>query len=89
MLTFITWIPTAVEKHSELCRGSLVWWTSGHGTAVMVMLTLLMVSCLTMAVTIALQLLKSIKTEPNYRIAASRVVYYLIFIVVLIVSESR
>lgn len=87
-LTFITWIPTVVEKHDEQCRGSLVWWTSGHGTFVMVMLSLIMVTCLAMAMIIVLQLMKCIKTEPNFRIAASRIVYYLIFIVVLIVSNA-
>ena len=86
-LTFITWIPTAVKKHADQCRGSLIWWTSGHGTAAVVMLSLLMISCLTMAIIITLQLLKSIKTDPNYRIAASKMVYYLVFIVVLIVSN--
>ena len=87
-LTFFTWIPTAVDKHTDQCRGSLVWWTSGHGTLAVVLLSLLMVSCLAMAVIIILQLLKSVRTESNYRIAASRMVYYLIFNVLLIVSNA-
>jgi hypothetical protein len=86
LLTLGTWIPTAVVKQSDRCFGSLVWWIADYALIGAGMISCFIFFYCVLAVVIGLRLLRTAKIDPDERISASRMVYYLIFGMILLVS---
>ncbi len=78
-MTFLTWIPSNVTKTTDRCVGSLVWWVYEYATAATAIVSALIFLFIVLAITIGFRLVKSVKLDPSDRIAASRMVYYLAF----------
>ena len=85
-LTLLTWTPSNFEKSKGQCLASLIWWTASYAKLGIVIAASLIVTYSVCALVIAIQLLKRIKTDRDERIAATRVVYYLIPSVILLVD---
>ena len=86
-LTFLTWTPSNFDKSRGPCLASLIWWTASFAKLGIVIGASLIVTYSLCALIITLQLLRRIKTDRDERIAATRVVYYLIPSVILMVEH--
>ena len=84
-LTLLTWTPSNFDKSKGPCLASLIWWTVSYSELGIVIGTFLTVTYSLCALVITLQLLRRIKTDRNERIAATRVVYYLVPSIILLV----
>ncbi|OCK84611.1 hypothetical protein K432DRAFT_288619 [Lepidopterella palustris CBS 459.81] len=77
-MLLLTWIPTVVWLSPHHCVGSLVWFPLRYELIALVLLVLMIFFFLALAAVISIQLMRTIKVDPNERIAASRVCYYLL-----------
>ncbi|KAF2462373.1 hypothetical protein BDY21DRAFT_277458 [Lineolata rhizophorae] len=95
ILLLLTWIPTVVKKSRRFCFGSISWWPFQYAFLVLVILSILEFLFIILGTVIGLQLLRSVNVDPNERIAASRMFYYLLLAILLIAfvipfyAESR
>lgn len=82
-----SWIPTFIFKEPAVCFASLVWFVSAFGTTTF--LTLLIAACLMIisAITIFARLSSVTLVDQHQRIAASRMVYYLVLGIMSLVGE--
>lgn len=85
ILTLLTWTPSNFSPSKGECIASLIWWTAAYAKLGVVIATSLILTYALCALVITLQLLRRIKTDRDERIAATRVVYYLVPSVVLLV----
>lgn len=85
-LILITWIPTAVVKSPKKCFGDIAWRTLMYSTLALTLISVLIFTFMIMAIIIGMRLIRTVNIEPNERIAASRVFYYLLASVVIHVS---
>ncbi|KAF2146137.1 uncharacterized protein K452DRAFT_263738 [Aplosporella prunicola CBS 121167] len=79
ILLIITWIPTVVWQSPGQCYGSLIWFAFSYRKFVLPVLSILIFSFVSLGTLISLRLLRSARFEHHERIAASRMVYYLVF----------
>lgn len=86
VLLAFTEIPPQVRppRHTH-CLASLIWWASFWARAGVVINTMLVTLYVLVAGVIAYQLFRTVKIERDERIAASRMVYYLVVGIVLMV----
>lgn len=77
-LTLLTWLPTVIWPMFPRCVGGLVWFTMRYDFLSLVILCVLVSSFLVLAAIISIQLMRTVEVDPNERIAASRLCYYLI-----------
>jgi hypothetical protein len=68
------------------CFGSLIWFSNRYDLLTLVILCVLVCSCLTLAGVIGIQLMRTSNVDPNERIAASRMTYYLLVVAMVYVS---
>lgn len=68
------------------CFGSLIWFPMRYDLLTLVLLVVLISLLLLLAAIIAVQLMRSAEVDPNERIAASRMCYYLLLTAVIYVS---
>ena len=88
VITLATWVPSNVfSRHGE-CLASLVWWTSHFAKLGLVIGTGLMFTFIVCACVITGQLLRIVDMHKNERIAATRIVYYLIVSTIILVSSK-
>jgi hypothetical protein len=81
-----TWIPTQVRKEGDKCFASLMWFVVNFGVLGLVLLCIVAVLLIFSAVTIFYRLSTHKIIDQNQRIAASRMVYYLVLTLVSSVS---
>ncbi|KAF9731999.1 hypothetical protein PMIN06_000218 [Paraphaeosphaeria minitans] len=77
-LTLMMWIPTIAWPMYNRCFASLIWYPMRYELLMMVVLVILISMFLILAAIIGIQLMRTSKVDPNQRIAASRMCYYLI-----------
>ncbi|KAF1979129.1 hypothetical protein BU23DRAFT_448190 [Bimuria novae-zelandiae CBS 107.79] len=77
-LTLMTWMPTVAWPMYNTCFGSLIWFPMRYELLMLVLLILLISTLLILAAIISIQLMRTSDVDPNQRIAASRMCYYLI-----------
>ncbi|KAF2203032.1 hypothetical protein GQ43DRAFT_447731 [Delitschia confertaspora ATCC 74209] len=77
-LLFLTWLPTVIWPMFNRCFGGLIWFTMRYETISISILSVLIFLCLLLAVLISIQLMRTSNLDPNERIAASRMCYYLL-----------
>ena len=85
-LLLLTWMPTIAWPMSNRCFGSLIWYTMRYDLLTLVLLCTLVFSCLLLAAIISIQLMRTSNLDPNERISASRMSYYLLVISLIYVS---
>ncbi|KAL9596539.1 MAG: hypothetical protein Q9219_005717 [cf. Caloplaca sp. 3 TL-2023] len=78
ILTLVTWLPTRLFPARRTCLASLVWWTTNFAKIGLVLASGLFFTFLVCAMVITVQLIRTIKMSRDQRIAATRIVYYLI-----------
>jgi hypothetical protein len=87
-LLLLTWVPTIVWPMYNRCFGSLIWFSMRYDLLILVILLVLVSSCLLLATIISIQLMRTSDLDPNERIAASRMTYYLLIIAVIYVRTN-
>jgi hypothetical protein len=90
-LTLMMWMPTVVWPMYNRCFASLIWFPMRYELLMLVVLVVLVGLFLILAAIISIQLMRTSDVDPNQRIAASRMCYYLIMSALLYVccSPSR
>lgn len=87
-LLIITWIPALAFPVRGQCFVSLVWMTAPFAKAGVGLLSVLIFAFVTSAWIITFQLLKTTKVDRGRRIEASRIVLYLLFSSLVLVSTT-
>lgn len=87
-LVIITWIPALVFPVRGQCLESLIWWTAPFAKAGVGMIFVLIFTFVTSASIITFQLLKTTKVDRDRRLEASRIVLYLLFSSLVLVSTT-
>lgn len=87
-LLVLTWIPTMAWPMFNRCFGGLIWFPMRYDLLTLVLLIILVSSLLIMAAIISVQLMRTADVDPNERIAASRMCYYLLVTSVIYVSSA-
>lgn len=87
-LVIVTWIPALVFPVSGPCLESLIWWTAPFAKAGVGMILVLIFTFVTSASIITFQLLTTTKVDRDRRIEASRIVLYLLFSSLVLVSTT-
>lgn len=78
LMLLLTWIPTIIWQTPNHCFGSLVWYPIRYKLVAIIILCVMLFFFLALAAVISIQLMRSVKVDPNERIAASRMSYYLV-----------
>ena len=81
-----SWIPTFISKQPAKCFASLLWFVSSFGTIVFLILAIAAGLMVISAVTIFVRLSTVSMVDQHQRIAASRMVYYLVIGIVSLVG---
>lgn len=81
----LTWIPTIAWPMLNRCFGSLIWFPMRYDLLTLVLLVVLISLLLLLAAIISIQLMRNADVDPNERIAASRMCYYLLLTAVIYV----
>lgn len=82
-----SWIPTQINKQPNHCFASLMWFVTNFGVAGLGILSAIAFFAISSSVVIFYRLSTHKVIDQHQRIAASRVVYYLILKLVGLVSE--
>ena len=86
---FSAWAATNVFPTRGKCLTGLIWWTARYAKLAVVLAVGLLVMYPASALIITVQLVKTVKVEKAERIAATRVVYYLVVNTWLIVRQRK
>jgi hypothetical protein len=70
------------------CFGSLIWFSMRYDLLTLIILCILVFACLLLAAIISIQLMRTSQMDPNERISASRMSYYLVVIALVYVSVT-
>lgn len=87
-LLLLTWIPTIAWPMYNRCFGSLIWFPMRYDLLTLVILCIVVFFCLLLAAIISIQLMRTSNMDPNERISASRMCYYLLIVSLIYVSLS-
>ncbi len=82
-----TWVPTYIRPEKDHCFASLAWFVTKFGREGLVLIATTTGLAIISAITIFCRLTKLTTIDPQERIAASRMVYYLVLAVVSMVSQ--
>jgi uncharacterized membrane protein len=85
-LSLLTWMPTVAWPMYNRCFGSLIWFPVRYELIALIILGMLITLFLVLAATISIQLMRTTSVDPNERIAASRMCYYLLMAALIYVS---
>ncbi|KAJ4348032.1 uncharacterized protein N0V89_009404 [Didymosphaeria variabile] len=77
-LTLMMWMPTVAWPMYNRCFGSLIWFPMRYELLMLVVLVILIGLFLALTAIISIQLMRTSDVDPNQRIAASRMCYYLV-----------
>ncbi|RDW89181.1 hypothetical protein BP6252_01213 [Coleophoma cylindrospora] len=82
LMLIATWVPSHINPEEEGCFASLVWFISQYGKLGLVLLSLCAGVIALSALTIFVRLSGAMMIDEDQRIAASRMVYYLVLALV-------
>lgn len=85
----LTWIPTIAWPMLNRCFGGLIWFVMRYDLLTFVLLVVLVSLLLLLAAIIGVQLMRSSDVDPNERIAASRMCFYLLVTAAIYVRTAR
>jgi hypothetical protein len=86
LMLVATWIPAQLRLEMDHCFGSLMWFITRHGRSGLSILSFVAGLSIISAITIFYRLVNTVTICQRQRIAASRMVYYLVLGVVSLVS---
>lgn len=86
LMLVATAIPTYVRRENDFCFASLVWFVSRYGTLGLSLVVISLCIAIKSGITILYRLNTLTTVDQRQRIAASRMVYYLVIEVVSLVS---
>ena len=89
IMIFASWAATNIFPTRGKCLTGLIWWTARYAKLAVVLASGLLAFYPVSAVVITIQLVKTVKVDKAERIAATRVVYYLVANTWLIVSLNK
>lgn len=89
LMVFFSWAATNVFPTRGKCLTGLIWWTARYAKLAVVLASGLLALYPISAIIITVQLVKTVKVDKAERIAATRVVYYLVVNTWLIVSLTN
>jgi hypothetical protein len=89
LMLIATWIPSHILPEPDICFASLVWFISRYGKAGLIILSTVGGLLLISAVSIFTRLSTVTMIDQHQRIAASRMVYYLVLGIVSLVSGAQ
>lgn len=81
-----TWLPSFLIPENDTCFASLMWYLTRYGSLGLIMLSIIAVLMLVSALTIFFRLSNVNLIDEHQRIAASRMVYYLVLGLLSLVS---
>lgn len=84
-----TWIPSHIKEQPDHCFASLIWFITRFGLECLVLLSVAGGLMILSAITIFVRLSTVNLIDQHQRIAASRMVYYLVLGIVSMVSKLR
>lgn len=87
-LALMMWMPTIIWPMYNRCFGSLIWFPMRYELLMIVVIVILIGMFLILAAIISIQLMRTSEVDPNQRIAASWMCYYLILSALLYVRFS-
>ncbi|PVI03862.1 hypothetical protein DM02DRAFT_212843 [Periconia macrospinosa] len=82
-LTLGIWMPTVAWPTPNLCFGSLIWFPVKYEVIALGLLISMVSLLLVMAALISIQLMRTTEVDPNERIAASRMCYFMVVAAVI------
>jgi hypothetical protein len=85
LMLIATWLPSQLMPEPDICFASLFWYITRYGNLGLVMLSTIAAMMLVSAITIFVRLSNSNLIDEDQRIAASRMVYYLILGIISLV----
>lgn len=85
-MVLLTWMPTVAWPMYNRCFGSLIWFPVRYELIAIVILSVLVFFFILLAALISIQLMRTSNVDPNERIAASRMCYYLLMAALVYVS---
>jgi hypothetical protein len=88
VMLIVTWIPSHIFKEPDVCFASLIWFITRYGKLGFIMLTTIAGVLIISVLTIFIRLSTVNMIDQHQRIAASRMVYYLVLGIVSLVSLS-
>lgn len=88
LLLIGSWVPTILFKQPKICFASLLWFVSSFGMIAFLTLAVAVGLMIFSAITIFARLSGASTVDQHQRIAASRMVYYLVIGIVSLVSPS-
>ncbi|KAG9384724.1 hypothetical protein A1F94_004271 [Pyrenophora tritici-repentis] len=77
-MLLLTWMPTVAWPMSNTCFGSLIWFPMRYDFLMMIILAVMVFCLLAVAALISIQLMRTPGLDPNERISASRMTYFLL-----------
>lgn len=89
IMLIVTWIPSNIWQEPNTCFASLVWFITRYGKLGFVLLSTVGGLMIVTALTIFIRLSTVNLIDEHQRIAASRMVYYLVLGIVSMVSDAR
>jgi hypothetical protein len=87
VLTLLTWLPTIIWPMFPRCLGSLIWFPVKYALIAVILLITLVSAFIVLAALISIQLMRTADVDPNERIAASRMCYFLLMAALVYVSN--
>lgn len=84
----LTWVPSYTSLSKGICPATLIWWTTNYANIGLAIGSWLLFTNIVCAAVIRSQSMRTVDIDHNQRIAASRVVYYLIVSASLMVSTT-
>lgn len=88
MMLIGTWIPSHITPEADLCFASLLYYVADFGLWGLVLFASMTVLMILSAITIFWRLSNATMVDQHQRIAASRMVYYLVMGIVALVSNT-
>ncbi|KAF2097500.1 hypothetical protein NA57DRAFT_77757 [Rhizodiscina lignyota] len=78
LLVLFTWLPTNLHKTRPKCFGDMIMRPIIYSPIALAIMTTLIAAFMVMAIIIGMRLVRTVNIDPNERIAASRIFYYLL-----------
>lgn len=83
-----TWVPSHIDPEEDYCFASLVWFITKFGFPGFILLTTIMGLLISSGIIIYVRLSTVSTIDQHQRIAASRMVYYMVLAVVTLVGST-
>lgn len=88
-MLLLTWMPTIAWPMYNRCFGSLIWFPMRYDLLMLIILCVLISCLLLLAALLSIQLMRTPNLDPNERISASRMTYFLLVAALIYVGTLQ